>query len=301
MTSMTPRVIDISHWNAGPLKGGAIDFSLVANAGIWGVICKASEGVGSSDPTYASRRPAIKAAGLLHGAYHFNTGGSVNSQVDQFFRAAQPDDTTCMVIDYEEQMNKSLGNMSIQQLVEMCHQIETKLGRKAAIYSGNWLKERIGPLSASDRSYICSHRLWLAQYGAHATLPAGFKEWWLWQYTGDGFGQPPHSISGVKGNGVDLNTFAGTREELIASWSGGTAVSAAPAPAPSQPKPVVITGTVTAKSLNLRAKADATSAIVGTLVQGTPVIIRGAVMNGTTEWLDIGNGFVAARYVNVGA
>lgn len=217
--TVIPRVIDISHHNVGPLPGGQIDFDAAADAGIWGVICKASEGAGYGDPTYASRRKQILASGLLHGAYHFNTGEAVAAQVDRFFKEAQPDDNTCMVLDYEQQTVKSKGDMSIQQLVVFLHTIEEKLGRKAAIYSGNRLKETINRLNGDDRSYVVSHRLWLAQYGATGTLPLGFRSYWLWQYTGDGFGPPPHSIAGVKGMGIDLNAFDGTREELAARWA----------------------------------------------------------------------------------
>lgn len=217
--TITPRVIDISHHNVGPLKGGAIDFASVASGGIWGVICKASEGAGYGDPTYASRRMAIKQAGLLHGAYHFNTGEAVMAQVDRFFKEAQPDDKTLMVLDFEKQNVVAKGDMSIQQLVAFLHQVENKLGRKAAIYSGNRLRETISKLGPLDTEYVCSHRLWHCQYGPHAVLPKGFANYWLWQYTGDGFGLPPHSIKGLDGAGIDINHFAGTREELAASWA----------------------------------------------------------------------------------
>jgi hypothetical protein len=50
---LTPREIDISHHNVGPLKGGGIDFE--AAAGIRVVICKASEGADYGDPTYDAR------------------------------------------------------------------------------------------------------------------------------------------------------------------------------------------------------------------------------------------------------
>jgi uncharacterized protein YgiM (DUF1202 family) len=58
-------------------------------------------------------------------------------------------------------------------------------------------------------------------------------------------------------------------------------------------------GVVTAKAVNLRAKASASSAILGTLEQGTPVKIYSEVMNGPTKWLKIDGGYVAARYVDV--
>lgn len=216
--AITPRVIDISHHNSGPIRG-EIDFAAVGNAGIWGVICKASEGTGYADPTYDSRRALIKAAGLLHGAYHFNSGEDVTIQVERFFAQAEPDDSTCMVLDLERQTQLGLGQMDLPHTLEFLHQVETGLGRKAKLYSGDVLKSfntaNLGPL---DQQFLFSHDLWLAQYGARAVLPRGFSKYWLWQYTGDGFGPPPHSIAGESGQGCDLNVFDGTRDQLTASW-----------------------------------------------------------------------------------
>lgn len=207
---MTPRVVDISHHNV------VTDFAAAAAAGIWGVIHKASQGRAYRDPDYAARRKKAIEAGLLWGAYHFNTGDAVPLQVDNFLTAAQPDANTLLVLDYED---NHASNMSIRHAVDFLHEIERRTGRKAAIYSGNRLKENIGALSAADRAYLTSHRLWLCQYGPRAVLPSGFSAYWLWQFTGDGIGPSPHSIPGIKSDGIDLNTFAGTREQLAATWA----------------------------------------------------------------------------------
>jgi len=210
---ITPRVIDISHHNV------VKDMKAMAAFGIWGVIHKASQGKAYLDPDYPVRRKQAAALNLLWGAYHFNTGDDVKSQISNFMSAAQPDDKTLMVLDFED---NRLSNMSVHQAVDFLHQIEVRLGHKAAIYSGNRLKETINTLSPSDRTYVLSHRLWLCQYGPRAVMPSGFSKYWLWQYTGDGVGLPPHNVPGVvAGNaGVDLNIFDGTREQLAASWSG---------------------------------------------------------------------------------
>lgn len=208
--TITPRVIDISHHNS------VIDFSMVAAAGIWGVIHKASQGRAYIDPEYGVRRIAAEHAGLLWGAYHFNTGDNIASQVAAFLSAARPDDKTLMVLDYED---NRLSQMNIEQAVEFLHLLEQKLGRKAAIYSGNRIKETIGDLSQNDLDYLTSHRLWLCQYGPVAHIPAGFKNYWLWQFTGDGVGPQPHSIPGIAGSGIDINTFTGTRDDLAGSWA----------------------------------------------------------------------------------
>lgn len=209
---MQPRVVDLSHHNT------VHDFGAAASAGIWGVIHKATQGKAYADPDYAGRRAAAGAAGLLWGAYHFNTGDNVASQVDWFLTRAAPDDKTLLVLDYED---NRLSQMNIHQAVEFLHLIETRIGRKAAIYSGNRVKETIGELDAEDKAYLTSHRLWLCQYGPVAKLPAGFLGWWLWQYTGDGVGPSPHNVPGISaGNGgIDLNTYNGTREQLAAEWA----------------------------------------------------------------------------------
>lgn len=214
-----PRVIDISHHNTGPLRG-EIDFGAAAAAGIWGAICKASEGVNYADPTYDVRRPLIKAAGLEHGAYHFCTGEDVTLQAERFFAQMQPDDRTAAVLDWERQTKLNLGQMGISQALDFLHQIEVGLGRKAKIYSGDVIKSHIAELASRplDLAYLLSHDLWLAQYGRRAVLPTGFTKYWIWQFTGDGFGLPPHSIAGENGAGCDLNTFNGTRADLAASW-----------------------------------------------------------------------------------
>jgi lysozyme len=209
--NQTPRVADISHHNVvGNLASSA-------SAGLWGIIHKATQGTTYPDPMYAPRRKLVADAGMLWGAYHFNTGDNVADQVKFFIDKAEPDEDTLMVLDYED---NRLSQMNIHQLVDFCHQIEASLGRKCAIYSGNRLKETISILTKSDAAYVTSHRLWLCQYGPRPKLPPGFSKWWLWQYTGDSVGPLPHSIPGISGNGIDLNAFVGSRDELIAGWSG---------------------------------------------------------------------------------
>jgi GH25 family lysozyme M1 (1,4-beta-N-acetylmuramidase) len=209
---LQPRVVDISHHNR------VVDLHLTAAAGAWGVIHKSSQGRGMRDPDYAARRIQARAAGLLWGAYHFNDGSDVEAQVAWFIKCAAPDDETLMVLDFED--NKA-SNMTVQNAVKFLRLLEQRTGRKGAIYSGNRLKETIAELNAADRAYLCAHRLWLCQYGPRAVLPHGFAHYWLWQYTGDGVGQKPHTIAGIiAGNGgLDLNLYDGDREQLAREWA----------------------------------------------------------------------------------
>ena len=218
--AITPRVVDIYH---GDLVGGSgpalAGFQQAAAAGVWGIIHKSSQGTRYKDTSYDARRPAALEAGLLWGAYHFNTGEDVETQVDWFIKSADPDEQTLMVLDFEDNPK---SNMTVSQAIEFLHLLEEKIGRKGAIYSGNRLKEAIARLGPEDLAYVTSHRLWLCQYGPRALLPKGFSKYWLWQYTGDGIGSLPHYVPGSTvpgGKGIDLNVFNGTREELEASWA----------------------------------------------------------------------------------
>ena len=60
--AVTPRVIDISHHNE------VYDFKMVATAGVWGVIHKATQGKAYVDPNYAGRR--VLAGDGIHRVEH---------------------------------------------------------------------------------------------------------------------------------------------------------------------------------------------------------------------------------------
>lgn len=58
-------------------------------------------------------------------------------------------------------------------------------------------------------------------------------------------------------------------------------------------------GTVNIDGLNVRSNASASSTIVGVLSKGTKVSVSSEIMNGSTKWLKIADGYVAAAYVAV--
>src|SRR3990172_12463691 len=194
---LVPRVVDISHWTT------VNNLQKTKEAGIWGIICKATQGTSFIDDSYNRNREKTKKAGLLWGAYHFPTNDDVEEQLNHFLQVAQADDKTLMSLDYES--NPSGSSMSIENMVEFLVLAEKKLGRKLVIYSGNFLKEQIEDLSAADQLYVASHKLWLAHYSTRPTVPDGFEKYWIWQYTGDGLGPEPHSVPGLGGEAGGLD------------------------------------------------------------------------------------------------
>ena len=211
------KVIDISHHNVGP-NGGAIDFEAIAAYGIRGVIHKASQGVGMADRMYDVRRKAALDAGLLWGAYHFATGDDADAQVRQFLRAAEPDDNTLMALDHEPYNGNELDLEGAQAFLES---LRDQLGRKPIIYSGNLIKEQTAR-NPSLNGFFGQFRYWLCQYGPKAIVPAAWRETgaWLWQFSGDGVANRGLSVPGLKnGSTIDMNSFAGSDEELAAQWA----------------------------------------------------------------------------------
>jgi lysozyme len=197
---MTPNVIDIYHGNI------VHDFAALKAAGILGVIHKCTQGANYADPLYAIRRKLATDAGLLWGAYTFNTGEPVISQVNQFISHAEPDAQTLMCLDFED---NPTSNMSLGQMRQFLQSAGTMLGRKLVLYSGNRIKDLLG--NQIDFT-LGGHRLWLAQYGPVAKPQANWRLPWLWQYSEHG------SLPGTDG-AIDLDFYNGTAEQLAAEWA----------------------------------------------------------------------------------
>ena len=206
---INPMVVDLSHHN------DVADFGAVKVAGIAGVIHKATEGVSFTDKLYGGRRVRALDVGLLWGAYHFLRPGSIAAQVDFFLKAASPDDTTLLALDHEDK------RVTLIDAKEFLLRIEDAVGRKPVLYSGSVIKEQLG--NRID-GYLAAHRLWLAQYGPRPVTPRNWPSAWLWQFTGDGIGPQPHSIPGIVGSGIDINSYEGDAVKLTAEWSGPTTV-----------------------------------------------------------------------------
>ncbi len=206
MTSINLKVIDLSHYNP------VTNWGAVKAAGIVGVILKATQGAGMVDVTYASNFAQARAAGLLVGAYHFNTGENVQAQVGHFLSVAKPDAQTLLALDFED--NPS-SNMSLPQAKEFLLEVESRVGRAPILYSGNRVKDLLG--NTKDE-VLSSFRLWLAQYGPVPRPQTSWTAPWLWQFS-DGEVGPWHApVPGVRGY-VDLNSYAGTDEQLAKEWA----------------------------------------------------------------------------------
>ena len=116
----TNAVIDISHHN------GAIDLSNAQQAGVLGVIQKATQGSSFSDPTYQKNFQQAQTLGLLWGAYHFGTGDDGIVQANFFLSTVNPTAGTLLVLDFES--NTAGSTMSLQEARDFVTHIQAVTG-----------------------------------------------------------------------------------------------------------------------------------------------------------------------------
>jgi GH25 family lysozyme M1 (1,4-beta-N-acetylmuramidase) len=205
-----PIVVDLSHHNR------VTSFVQAFNAGVRGIIHKATTGADGRDDQYRGRRQPALDAGLLWGAYHWGNGDPVKQQVDNFLETAQPNEHTLVALDFEQDLH---SQMTLQGAREFLEEIEQRLGRRAVLYSANTIK---GALGTKQDAFFGSHRLWLAQYGPTPKTQLSWPTYWLWQYTDGTAGPQPRSAPGIPGNSagaIDCDHFAGTEEELREQWA----------------------------------------------------------------------------------
>jgi lysozyme len=206
----TNAVIDISHHN------GTLDLSIAQNAGIVGVIQKATQGTTFSDPTYHANYAQAQTLGLLWGAYHFGNGDDGVSQADFFLGNVGPEvSTTLLALDFES--NKGGSTMSLQDARDFVTHINLITGKWPGLYGGSYLKENLG--SQADPT-LQNCWLWLAQYGPTAVLPPGWSNWTLWQYLDGQVVPDPNPIAGI--SPCDRDYYVGSLADLQAKWATGS-------------------------------------------------------------------------------
>jgi GH25 family lysozyme M1 (1,4-beta-N-acetylmuramidase) len=205
-----PLVVDIYHGD------GVKSFDEAYAAGLRGVIHKSSTGASGVDDAYAARRALAVRAGLLWGAFHWGTAAPASDQADHFLKCADPDKDTLVALDFE----KDVGNqMTLDGAREFLNIINTKLGRKAVLYSGDTVKSALGKKADA---FFGSHRLWLAQYSSIPVVQRSWKNYWLWQYTDGQAGPGRKSVPGIPGNRsnfLDCDYFDETADDLKTQWA----------------------------------------------------------------------------------
>jgi lysozyme len=215
----TPHVVDIFHGDT------VTSFADAAQSGIVGIIHKASTGATGQDPSYRRRMAGARQAGLLWGAYHWDTAADVDDQITNFLSVINPTpnpikalDGTLIALDFEQTKlaNSSDYSMSLAQAREFMTKLDSVLGRVVVIYGADLLKSE---LAETIDPFRTAHRLWLAEFDTlHPVCQKCWEKPWLWQYSADNSTQIPGIPGDTRGR-VDCNTFLRSVAELRAEWA----------------------------------------------------------------------------------
>ncbi|MFO0547890.1 MAG: GH25 family lysozyme [Polyangiaceae bacterium] len=224
--------IDVSTYQ------GDVDWEAVAGAGYKFAIARINHG-STMDDQFDKNWPAIKAVGLIRGAYQFfEPGLDVPTQaqvvIDKLGKLG-PGDLPA-VIDVEA--TSGLPPAEVAAAVgEWLDLVEAGTGKKPIIYTGKYFwQDNVGSAAYAD------YPLWHAQYPDVCQPPANqpppacgcaniaeqWSTWLMWQYTSS------QIVPGITENTVDTSVFFGNQADLVAfANQGGYAAKVVSVDAPA--------------------------------------------------------------------
>lgn len=219
----TLKGIDVSTYQ------GVVSWTDVRAAGNVFAIARVSNGTMRLDDRFAANWPAMKAAGIVRGAYqYFRPGQDPVAQAELMLAriaaaGGMVDGDLPPVLDLEtddgEELLTVLGRASTWLSV-----VEARIGRPAIVYTGSYFGEKL--LGA-----FAARPLWVAAYKVECPkVPAGWTRWHFWQSSDEG------TVPGITGK-VDLDHFDGTKDDLLALTLGAPLPTPPPAPPAATPEP----------------------------------------------------------------
>ncbi len=174
-----------------------------------------SDGTGFVDPKFTYNWSAMKAAGILRGAYQFFEPGQdataqANMMVSKVGGKLGSGDLPCM-IDVEATGGQSAATVA-SKIKTWIKIVEAGTGKKPVIYTGYYFWN-----SNVKDTTLGAYPLWIAAYVSGCPqVPSGWKDWTIWQYCD---GQTKYCTNGA---GFDRDVFHGTAADLQ-NFAGGTA------------------------------------------------------------------------------
>ncbi len=202
------------------------------------VIHRASRGLEADEKYRRRAAQARRRPDILWGAYHFCNGTNVQRQLDFTMRQIAYDPAgryrTLVVFDFEHNVVGRGNHMSVAALAQLIRRFHAQTGVYPVIYvNPNWFNKRVHSdrHSAEDERVIRKCPLWTSAYKAKPNPTAIFRNWTVWQYSGDttnaGYGdyaggfekaRHPRGVKGV-GKKLEMNLYRGSKSSLKAFWS----------------------------------------------------------------------------------
>lgn len=200
---------------------GNIDWNKVVNSKLIDfAFCKATEGTGHKDVQFQKNWDAMKAHGMIRGAYHFGRPNvDAVAQAKYFVSVVGPlEPTDMLVLDIEA--GDLIGSKFTDWNLAFLETVEKLSGATPIIYTGGpFFDSHDGTPDLSVIKRLAHFPLWLAAYTVNPEkyIPPEWKSlgWVFWQRSGDvaAPGDTTLQVPGINGN-VDRDNFIGTLEDL---------------------------------------------------------------------------------------
>ncbi len=167
-----------------------------------------SDGTGFVDPVFNYNWNAMKAAGILRGAYQFfEPGQDATAQANMMVSAVGQlgaGDLPCM-IDVEATGGQSPATIA-SKVKTWLDVVKAGTGKTPIIYTGAYFWD-----GSVQSTAFGSYPLWIAAYGPSCpSVPNGWSNWTFWQYCD---GETKYCSNG---QGFDRDVFNGTADQLKA-------------------------------------------------------------------------------------
>ncbi len=203
------RGVDVSVYQ------GRIDWSQTKAAGVSFAFARVSDGTGYSDTEFAANWPAMKAAGVVRGAYQFfRPGEDPTAQATLFasmLSAAGGIGAGDLPAVMDLEVTDGLSDMTIQSRMQTWFSaMQQATGMTPMLY--------LSPSFASHAGTgFGMHALWIANWGVPCpSVPAAWSTWAFWQDSDMG------KVTGIPA-AVDLDEFDGPLAALPVLGAPGPA------------------------------------------------------------------------------
>ncbi|MBV6500939.1 MAG: hypothetical protein CJBNEKGG_03430 [Prosthecobacter sp.] len=240
-TSGDIQGVDVSRHN------GTINWPQLAAEGVSFAYIRSSLGTNIPDTQYVTNAAGAKAAGIVHGAYHF-AYPAINAalaEASYFVRTARSQIGAGFLppaLDVENQsdvaLTSSLSSAALTDwILAFCREVQRQTGVKPIVYMNrNFATNEVD-------SRVSEFPLWVADYGPNdgrfmlSRSPAAgvWPSWSLWQFT---------SRATLTGNGstyIDRNHFPGDQTAFM-SFIGNSTVVPPPGPVLKTPGSATLPG-----------------------------------------------------------
>ncbi len=228
--AVSNSVVNMSHYDLM-----RVNFDLMREQGIVGAIHEATYPPYVRDDKYFRRQVDATQAGLLWGAYHFANARDPARQAEFFldtvasaWRRADPSgrpEQVLLVLDFEKNGHYPGGTMQVDQAVAFVEHVRRRTGKYPGFYSNeNRIRTVLNsPLvNSSFKRTLSQCWLWVANYTYVPRDMSPWRNWMMWQYTGDGKcllrprASYPKDIANIRN--AERNFFNGSRSDAVAFW-----------------------------------------------------------------------------------